>query len=364
MDIAALAEEHVSQGGRKSHRQLAQEHGLSYHAMRGRIRRYVAKQGKPPQMSANGQNSPLTPQKKATHRTDPGTPVPALYTPYPPTLDDTALWDDWKKKRCNAIPLTVMCWYDLHIPDHSEAAIKLAEALGYVVQPEVIIFGGDMFDFDALGSFLQHPARIHRNPYTEIQETWNRIIDNIFIQLPRVKIVAFAGNHEARREKWHAKSGGLFYDTNERDFVNIVRSNNRVWWLGQVHETTAGEWIIKHGERYGMTAVKTALMTDLGGGTTVTQGHNHYPSEHVNRQNNADGSYRVVQSMTSGALCSIPPHYQANKTRASRWVHSQVIGHVNLQSGDVALQNCIFHRKQDGTLYTYYGMTYVDNRED
>ena len=143
MDIAAITAQHRSHGGTLSYRMLGAENGLSREAMRSRIRRHVGN---------HAQNGHLP--------TPPALPAPVadplpMYRDYPATLDDTRHWEQWKRERATRLdmPIVVLCLFDLHIPDHDEEALKLVTNLAFALQPDVIVFGGDMFDFDAMSRF-------------------------------------------------------------------------------------------------------------------------------------------------------------------------------------------------------------------
>ena len=291
---------HRTHGGTLSYRELGAQYGLSADAVRSRIRYHVGK------LALNGANGGKSAQVQefghvgeAVNLTVPAykAPIPAtapLYRPYP-AGDDTPLWDEWKQKRVNQMAVTVLCLFDFHIPDHSEDALRLLYNLAFVVQPEVIVFGGDMFDFDLLSSFDTPVNRERGDAYQEIRGPWTEIIDHLRMQCRTAKFVAFGGNHERRRMKFWASVGRLgapFYVSNELQFVEIVRSRERVWWLAEVEETSIGELIIQHGERYGENAAKSTLK-QLGWGVSIVQGHSHRPSHYVQRVNRATG--RVAQ---------------------------------------------------------------------
>lgn len=361
LPIADAVKLHTSQGGANTHRQIAAMRGETYHSWRNKYRRYLGTKGNGSTNGANGRKTAVTTQIRVSETITTPSQMPVstpytqdLYKPYSDDLNDTAKWNDWKVRRANKIPVTVMCWYDLHIPDHDRNAIKLAIDLAYVVQPEVIVFGGDVFDFDLLSKFPTSPLRIPSDPLKEISEPWRLLLHTLTKQHPKVKIVLFDGNHEARRAMFQSD----FYDTIEEKYVDIVRYEGRVWFLPQTRETTIGYLFIKHGERYGQYAAKNTL-EDLGGAVPIVQGHCHRSQTWIKRITTPDG-YRIVQAMASGALCSIPPRYEENKTAASKWTHGVVVAHVNLDNRDVYLQNIPFHRRENGALWCMYGGTQVE----
>jgi hypothetical protein len=350
MNIAAAVAQHQRQGGTKTHRQIAAEQGLTYHQWRYRYRRFKAQNG------GNPLTAPKMPQIAAQRQI-------ALYQEYPETLDDTPKWEHWKRDRAQQFTrsIKILILNDLHIPDQDEEALKLATNLASVLQPEVILFGGDMFDFDALGRFQQHILRYRPDAYEEVDETWHRLTDNLVLACPDAVMVAFRGNHEKRTEDWGAATGGALYFTTEKAFVEIVSNGGKVWWLGMAHETFVGDLLIKHGDRIGENAAKNALK-DVGWGIALVQGHGHYPNSYVLRVNGPDG-YRVIQAVSSPCLCHIPPHYQMRRRHDSKWVHGVVTAHVHLDKREAALQPVLFRQREDGVMWCQYGVAEIDTQE-
>lgn len=279
-----------------------------------------------------------------------------MYEPYPEHLDDTLEWESWQiEAGIQNEVITAMVWYDIHMPDHSAEALSLAKKILEAVQPHVLVYGGDIFDFDALSTFAKSRRRHYKDAIGEVNADWHRLNDDVDRLSPHTKRVAFKGNHDARIDRWNDMAMSPFADTTEESFVNMVRSNNRVLWLGEAQETHLGAWYIQHGKRAGDTAAKTALK-DIGWATPHSQGHNHMPGMYVHRVNDGRniGNYRVIQSASSGALCNIPPHY-VRDTKMATWIHGCLVGHVNMKTDEVNLQNIIFHRRPDGTLWTVFG---------
>ena len=282
-----------------------------------------------------------------------------MYEPYPEELDDTALWTDWKirlRHRVNVARVVVL--NDIHFPDESVQAIQLALRIITEVQPHVILFGGDAFDFDALGKFMTHHRRIRRDAIKEVESRWYRFNDEIDSVLKKPSATArvlFKGQHDNRVEAWNSATNNPMAQTSEEAFVNMVRADGRVMWLGEASETNIGKWRIQHGERYGENASKNAMKDD-GYGANLTQGNSHRPDMTIIRQNDPEDSdlYRVLMSAVTGCLCNIPPHYNQS-SKASRWINGVLVGHVMSDDGYVNLQNIVFHRKRNGSMWTSYG---------
>lgn len=280
-----------------------------------------------------------------------------MYDPYPPHLDDTPIWTDWKQQISNQKEIiTLMFWSDMHIPDHNRGAIALALNLLKLSQPDILIHGGDMFDFDALSTFAHSRRRRFRDAIMEVSGIWQNVTDHVHRLSPKTRQVAFRGNHDSRIDRWNDMAASPFADTTEENFVEMIRNNGKVWWLGQLQETHMDTLFVQHGKKVGENAAKAAAK-DQGWGTSLIQGHNHRPAMYISRLNDQRdmSNYRVIMSASAGALCNIPAHYQMD-TRQTAWLHSIVMAHINVIEGTVNLQNIIFHKNsKTGKLWTAFG---------
>lgn len=279
-----------------------------------------------------------------------------MYEPYPSHLDDTDKWSGIKNdffKAADTARVAVM--FDGHLPDLDYFAFELFLQTCVKFNPHFLIFGGDMFDFDALSTFAKIKRRRSKDAFKEVADEWFKMQNRIDTLLPRlVARVAFRGNHEGRLDRWGSVSGNPFPDTTEENFVNIVRSNNRVMWLGAKQETSVGNWFVQHGKRVGLNAAKQAL-DDLGGATSQSQGHTHHPVTIYRRINNADGTSRIITSTTSGMTGNTNPHYVTD-TDMTKSIQGGLFAHVSLN--DVNIQNVVFHRS-DNKLWTALGQDYI-----
>lgn len=287
----------------------------------------------------------------------------AMYTPYPTQLDDTGKWLLWQEQLAQKQSrATVMVWSDIHFPDQDENALDMALAMLKVVKPDALVHAGDMFDFDALSTFAKSRRRNHRDALQEVENSWHNLIDRVSKASPKTKQIAFRGNHDSRLDRWSDGVANPFADSTEAQFVQMVRSRNRVWWLGQLQETFFGDLLIQHGKRVGENAAKNACR-DQGWATPVSQGHNHRPGVYIHRVNDArdNRNYKVIMSSSSGCLCNIPPSYQLDTNQAT-WLHGINVAHVDFDNKDVHVSNVVFHRLLDGTMWTMWGNERVESR--
>lgn len=279
-----------------------------------------------------------------------------MYTAYPPHLDDTPKWEDWKMAFNTRKRMMKVCFFfDIHVPDHSHSALDLAYQITDYVQPDVVLYGGDMFDFDSLSTFAKSRFRRRTDAMKEIKGSWHNIVSNVSKVAPHARQIAMRGNHDTRLERWNAMISNPFAETIEEDFVTTVRSNNQVWWLGQLQETNIIGLFAQHGKRVGESAAKNALK-DMGWSVSVIQGHNHRPATYIHRaaQPTSIKNYKVIYSVSSGALCNIPPHYQID-TDQSTWLNGMAIAHVDTVDQTVNIQNVVFNMDDNGRLWAAFG---------
>lgn len=285
-----------------------------------------------------------------------------MYVPYPAHLDDTSKWEKRQSKFFEINPVArVMIMTDMHLPDTDWSAVDTAINIAVKFQPHFILFTGDQFDLDAVSRWAKSRFRVSRDVFKEVASQWHMLHDKITKKLPKlIDRVAFRGNHEQRVDAWNALTGSPFADSTEEVFVNMIRSSNRVLWLGKKQETHVGEWFIQHGKRAGENAAKSALLTDLGGATPHAQGHNHRSQTFHKRINRADGSYKVITSVSVGALCNVPAHY-IEDTDMSTWTQGCAVGHVFRDTGDVAIQNVVFNKTGDN-VWASFGADIISNK--
>jgi len=85
--------------------------------------------------------------------------------------------------------------YDLHCPYQDDHAVSVAKKIVDIVQPDTVIFGGDVVDFYKLSRFLQDESRA-----SDIQselDTWYKTAQ-FLLDGTDAKVYNIVGNHELR----------------------------------------------------------------------------------------------------------------------------------------------------------------------
>jgi len=120
------------------------------------------------------------------------------------TLASTPVDGGWEPSEVN-IPLaiktteepkTMAVWNDFQIPFHDKQAVLLAEQLLSVVQPDYLVYNGDVFDFYQISRFDTNPARLG-----EMQNDINQVklmLSRHNEMFPKTKKYWLDGNHEDR----------------------------------------------------------------------------------------------------------------------------------------------------------------------
>ena len=209
-------------------------------------------------------------------------------------------------------------------------------------------------DFPSFSNFQSTERPCVVDAFQEIRPVWDELIDNLTEAAPDAAIVALGGNHEKRLFRFMAEHWQL-YDTLQGVFAELIQSRGRVWWLGGAQQTSIGDLLIKHGQRYSINTARINL-DKIGGGASVIQGHSHTPSLVVKKVLMANGTHRVLYSAVAPCLGNIPPWY--NQDLGETWLHGVTVGHVG--KGDVHLQNIVFGPMRSGGLGARYGSEYVE----
>lgn len=284
-----------------------------------------------------------------------------IYEPSARDINDLDKWAGFVNTvRGRADMLKIQFWPDLHMPDTNWQAVELAFQIAREFQPDVHIFAGDEYDFDTLSVHWPRSENRRRvDAFKEVRWQWDRLVDQLTVVTPHSYRAMLGGNHtRGRVEAYVNEKAPEFADTLIETFIELVRSNNRVMWLGWEDDMWLSDLHIEHGTRTGESSAKNSLK-DLGWSSPRVGAHVHAPSWYVNYiySKNADlmsVTRHIVESMTLPCLCNIHPHYATDKKK-SRWMNGVGTAHVNLQGNDVHLQKMIFHQRADGSMVTVYG---------
>jgi len=226
--------------------------------------------------------------------------------------------------------------YDIHFPEHDEAAMEVVFEFIKDFKPNWIILGGDQMNFDTISGWnyrkpkLVEGKRLNRE-YRSFQE---KILDRLEDVLPKkCKKFFIVGNHEYRLERLIERNpqyeGFVELENNLKLDDWIIIPFNDVFNIGDMHFT--------HGWYYN---VHYAKKTVLEAQKMIFVGHVHKPQVHTA----ASPAYALPkQCVGLGCLCNRNPDYLEDKPNA--WVH----------------QFLFWYMFDDGT-FTYYTPTIINGR--
>lgn len=270
-------------------------------------------------------------------------------------------WDDTPKLRAYLANLRpndefrcILCWPDLHLPDHNEQAIALGFQLEEAINPDTNMIMGDVLDLDALGKYGQPRDRKREDALEEIIAPYHKLIDRM-----KKPTAALLGNHDGTKKGRMARALDELFTplavTIEEAYVDILRAGGRVWYLDGMNEIKINSVILQHGTRVGENAAKNA-MKDRGYGVSSVGVHAHFPSLSVLSQDvpGEDGAYRIIMSAVLGTLSNLLPHY-IKGTKKTRHIHCMGVVRFSLKTWVADIQPIVMHPTPDRSLVAWWG---------
>lgn len=283
---------------------------------------------------------------------------------YEPSARDDTNWDIWDKEynRLQQLDrmIVVHSINDMHIPDEDEQCINMDLEINAAVQPDITIFGGDMYDFDVLSlKYKRMYNRRRKDPFLEVEPRWNDIVTTIKDNNPNGIILATGDNHgQQRMEKFINEWIPVFGDRLTADYNALVRCNGLVLWLGWTQEVYMQNTIFEHGKRAGANPAM-ANFKFHGESFNDVAGHAHRWQQIVSvKQMWLPEEHRMLYypltSVVTGCSQHVPPHYITD-TKSANSTQGSAITHVNLHGLDSHVQNILYHPRVDGSLVAAFG---------
>jgi hypothetical protein len=283
---------------------------------------------------------------------------------YEPSIADTLHdyneytdWMRWAKRKGRTVKVQV--WPDVHLPDENPQAIELAFQIAKDFKPDLNLFNGDALDLDLMSTkFPRSHSRKRVDAFKEVKPRLAALVERQLKTIKDSKTLISGGNHgRGRVENWINEHAWMLGETILEDFIQLMRCDGLAWWMGWRDEFQIGSLHAEHGIRVGEYAAKRSLL-DLGGAMDRFSSHTHQPSYALNVVYESDGiaetHRRVVESVVTGCLCNIHPHYKRDKKK-SRWVNGCLLIHIDMENGIPHLQPRIFKPTAGGLLTTAFG---------
>uniref|UniRef100_A0A6M3L1M1 Putative calcineurin-like phosphoesterase n=1 Tax=viral metagenome TaxID=1070528 RepID=A0A6M3L1M1_9ZZZZ len=199
---------------------------------------------------------------------------------------------------------TVAIINDTHNPYQDTTALALVETLLHEVQPDVLVYNGDVNDFYQISSFDKDPKRMG-----QMQQDVNTVKDMFNrhnVQLPNTRKILLGGNHEDRLQRFlWSKSPAL----SSLDCLTITElyglKDKEIEYLPpECGLLVNGIFLIIHGTLCSMNSSYTAKrMFDRMGGSGI-HGHTHRGGSYYKR--NRFGIHGWYENF---CLCDLNPDW-------------------------------------------------------
>ena len=220
---------------------------------------------------------------------------------------------------------------DIHCPYHDDVALRAAVDHLHEHEIDALLLNGDFADFYSISRHEKNPK--YRNFLAEIEQV-QQLLRWLRGEFPDIRIVAKAGNHEERWEKW------LFQHAPELSTSPIMGLDN---WLAlkdldidlvsDKRIIMAGGLPILHGHEKGngiSSPVNQARGAYMRLHHTVLEGHGHRTSIH----SEPDMLGKETVCFSTGCLCDLRPAYAP----LNKWNHGAAVVQVN-EAGEFNVEN-------------------------
>ena len=255
---------------------------------------------------------------------------------------DQQKWIDWLyEMQTSKGIITVMHCCDVHFPFANLSALEVFYKLAEHTQPDLIIVGSDSADFALLSNF-KRAADLDESTPDELEMFdmfWRSHIMRLKRVCPNAVLAFIYGNHEYRLTRFLNDAAPKLRKTVMKAFVDIIRCDDNVMYLGETDYVRMGPLVIQHGKRVSKYPASASL-ADLGNQLCTQFGHVHRLDEAV-----VAGELYTVWGVASGKLSS-PPHYVMGKVMKKEQ-YGTTIMEVDLRSRDAGYSNLLFNEDEE-----------------
>ncbi len=248
-------------------------------------------------------------------------------------------FDAWGAEELSG-PARMLILGDLHIPYHSEEAIRLAIDYGRAAKANAVLINGDMADFFSLSTWEKDPRKRDLAGEIAAGKQFLSVLRDVF---PRARIIFKEGNHEERWTRFLQKKAPELLGVPEFEWHAVYGLRKlRIRHVGECRPIKVGKLIVIHGHEYRFAIsnpVNPARGLFLRSKTHAICGHFHQSSQHSEKR--LDG--KVVSTWSAGCLCDLNPDYAP----INNWNHGFAFAEVT-SSGAFQVSN---PRIIDGAIY-------------
>jgi predicted phosphodiesterase len=211
-------------------------------------------------------------------------------------------------------PVKVAILSDIHIPYHSEIAVRAA--IQFIKQGKVdcILLNGDIADFYTISRHQKNPAKRDLGKELEAQRNFLKWLRHEF---PTQRILYKEGNHEERWTHWLWNHAPEVCDMKRMKLKNWLGCKKLgIEWVTDQRPIMLGKLPVFHGHELprGMTSpVNPARGVYMRIGDTGLVGHHHRTSGH----SEPNWKHDELVCWSVGCLCDMNPEY----ARTNKWNH-------------------------------------------
>lgn len=256
-------------------------------------------------------------------------------------------FDQWQQAksdlRTNQGYITLSHLSDLHKGDNDIDADEMNYRMVEIKQPDVIVVGSDTADFSVISHFAPDPEDFEtvQDVIDDFSKFWQPHIDRLNAISPHSKLIFIYGNHEIRIHDWVAENAPKFRKTINRAWVEAVRYNGKVMYIGRTQEIEIGNLLVKHGDVTSQNTSK-ALLDRVSYQMSVMAGHIHRITNFTQQ-----GRRYMVSAVTGGCSQNLNPRYVKKKglVPPRPWVHGTAFATIDMKSNYVSFDNIIYQRE-------------------
>jgi predicted phosphodiesterase len=229
---------------------------------------------------------------------------------------------------------------DVHVPYHSEMAVRAAVEFLKGESLSGILLNGDIADFYAISRYTKDPTQ--RDFKGELDAV-RAFLAYLRQEFPEIPIVYKEGNHENRWQSWLWQHAAEISDDPRMSLVAwLDLGKHGIEWVEDQRPVMLGKLPVLHGHELpkGMAApVNVARGAFLRTLSTVLVGHSHRTSNHAE----SDMWHSETGCWSTGCLCDLRPDY----ARINRWNHGFAVATVH-KGGAFDVNN--YRVMRDGTV--------------
>lgn len=209
---------------------------------------------------------------------------------------------------------------DIHSHHHDPAAVEAAFEYSKDYRPSVIIWNGDIFDFEAPSRYKKAPELL--NSLQHEIDVGVEIMARFRAAHPTASFLFIAGNHEDRLRQLLLEQAAALRSLKSLEYRKLLRldSLNFIGAFEYGYQLRYHGAIIEHGDMARQGGGSTAKSMLLSRGMSGVSGHTHRLA-HFRRTTAAGRQFWIE----SGCLCDLHPEYCKSQPD---WQHGFVVGDV------------------------------------